>query len=129
MLRMHREHKVAAHSDGVDSLGHGLGALTTMDDTGLTVHVWNMQPDGLTSVRANITVDNIPKHLQDGRLAIRRYLIDSGHSNCFINANIDPGLEMVDIQQIKPKRTLNLTADLEPMALCLWKIDKTDGGL
>jgi hypothetical protein len=124
LLRMHRRQEVESHSSGLDQNGNGLGVLATKDEDAVIVHLWNLQPDGKTSVFTNVKVTNIPKQLRSGRLVIRRYLIDSRHSNCFVDRHSNPGLEMVDIQEREGANILKLEAELEPMAICLWQIEK-----
>ncbi len=124
MLRMHRVVEVAAVSSGLDKDGNGLGALATMDDKGLTVHLWNLQPDGTTSVRVAVSVTNLPAALRSGPLRSRRYAIDSRHSNCLTNADWPGGLERVSERRVEGSAALRLNAELEPMALCLWTIEK-----
>jgi len=123
MLRMHREREVRAVSSGLDARGNGLGVLATMDDAGLTVHLWNLQPDGTTAVRAEVAVANLPEKLRAGPLVARRYLIDSTHSNCFAAPDATGELERVDERRLKGRADLQLSAQLEPMALCLWQIE------
>jgi len=64
MLRMHRRHEVVTHSSGLDKNGNGLGALATMDDKGLTVQLWNLDPGGSKTARVNVSMTNIPKSLR-----------------------------------------------------------------
>jgi hypothetical protein len=126
MLRMHREREVAATSSGLQQDGNGLGALATMDDAGVTIHLWNLQPDGETSARAEVSVANLPERLRTGHLVIRRYLIDSTHSNCLATPDKPGGLEMVGERRVQGSAVLRFSAELEPMALCLWAVDKVD---
>lgn len=124
LLRMHRDGEVAASSDGLEPNGDGLGALATMDGQGLTVHLWNLRPDGETSVRADVTISNLPEHLQDGPLTLHRYLVDTSHSNILASPEATDVPEVVETRQITGASTLNLTAGLEPMAITLWQIEK-----
>jgi hypothetical protein len=126
MLRMHREQEVAATSSGLDKKGNGLGVLATRDDTGLTIHLWNLQPDGKRSVSAEVSIAKVPEPLRCVPLTVRRYLIDSAHSNCLAIPGRPGGLEMVEEREILGSAALQLTARLEPMALCLWQIEKAD---
>ena len=128
MLRMHRAREVAATSSGLDARGTGLGALATLDEAGLTGHLWNLQPDGRTSVRADVAVANLPEALRVGPLLVRRYLIDSAHSNCLAAPDRPGGLEMVERRTSDGAADLRLSADLEPMALCLWQVEKAAAG-
>jgi len=125
MLRMHREQEVVSVSSGLDQNGNGLGSLATMDDTGLTVHLWNLQPDGKTTVRATVTIANIPQKFHGRRLSLRRFLIDSKHSNCLADSNAAGGLAMVEDRKVDGNAGLDLVAELEPMAICLWQIETT----
>jgi hypothetical protein len=124
MLRMHRDTEVTANSSGLRKDGTGLGALATRDEEGITVHLWNLQPDARTSVKSEVTVAKLPGELQSGTVVIRRYLIDSAHSNCFTGPDSKGGLEMVEERQIDGTDTVRLSADLEPMALCLWTVEQ-----
>jgi hypothetical protein len=126
MFQMHREHEVTAQSDGLGDDGNGLGVLATLDDTGMTVHLWNLQPDGRTSVHADVAVSNVPEALLSRPLTVRRYLIDSKHSNCLTDANAAGGLERIETSEIKGSATISMTAELEPMGICLWKIDRME---
>ena len=123
MLRMHRKQEVATTSSGLDKDGNGLGALATLDDTGLTVHLWNLQPDGKTAARAEVTLANLPETLGTGPLVVRRYLIDSTHSNCLEVPNHPGGLDLVEERTIEGAGSLQLSTELEPMALCLWEVE------
>lgn len=124
MLRMHREREVAAHSNGLRDDGNGLGVLATLDGTGMTVHLWNLQPDGKTSVHADVAISNVPEALLGRPLTVRRYLIDSKHSNCLANDNGTTGLELVETRETEGTATIKIAAELEPMGICLWAIDK-----
>lgn len=128
MLRMHRKQEVAATSSGLDKNGNGLGVLATLDDAGLTVHLWNLQPDGNASVRARVSIAHVPDNLRSVPLTLRRYLIDSVHSNCLTDPDKPGGLEMVEEREAVGSATLRLSAELEPMALCLWQIEKAPAG-
>jgi hypothetical protein len=98
--------------------------LATRDADGLTVHLWNLQPDGKRSVSAEVSIVNVPQQLRSAPLAVRRYLIDSAHSNCLAAPDQPGGLEMVEEREVSGSAALRLTAELEPMALCLWEIEK-----
>ena len=127
MLRMHKDKEVAAISSGLDKNGTGLGALATLDRTGLVVELWNLQPNAGRNQLADVYIVNLPKNLQVGKLRVRRYLIDSTHSNCLTLPDSPGGLEMVG-ERTRPAGTeLRLSANLEPMALCLWTIEKEPG--
>jgi hypothetical protein len=126
MLRMHRKREVAATSSGLLENGNGLGALATMDDAGITIHLWNLEPDGETRVRAEVSVANLPDQLRTGPLVIRRYLIDSTHSNCLTTPDKPGGLELVGERRVQGSAALTLSAELEPMALCLWDVCTAD---
>lgn len=124
MLRMHRNKEVVSHSSGLDKNGNGLGVLATLDDSGLSIHVWNLEPQGKKTLRANVSVANLPEALRSDALVVRRYLIDSRHSNCFSPSNGPGRLEMVEERAIDGSADLRLSAELEPMALCLWSVEK-----
>ena len=120
MLRMHRQQEVAATSTGLDGSGMGLGALATMDAAGIVVHLWNYQD---RAAIAEVAVRNVPEVLRSSKLRIRRHVIDSKHSNCFAAPDAPGGLEMVEEAQQAGGAEVRLSARLEPMALCLWRIE------
>jgi len=124
MLRMHGKLEVAATSSGLDEKGNGLGVLATLGDTGLTVHLWNLQPDGKSSVLADVRIANLPDNLRGVPLTVRQYLIDSTHGNCFTAPDAPGGLETADERDVPGSAALQLSAELEPMALCLWHIER-----
>ena len=117
-------HRMGLHHPG-GTCGNGLGALATLDETGLAVHLWNLQPDGKTKVRAEVSVVNLPPILRRGPLVVRWYLIGSKHSNCLTAPDRLGGLEMVEERRIDGPPDFLLAAELEPMALCLWYVERT----
>ena len=127
MLRMPRSKEVLSRSSGLDKNGNGLGALATLDDTGLTIQLWNLEPQGRKTVHVEVSVANVPDVLRSNALVIRRYLIDRAHSNCFAAPDASGGLEMVAEQKTDGSADLHLSAELEPMALCLWQIEQAVG--
>lgn len=127
MLRMHGEKELPSRSDGLKPEGNGLGVLATMDDGRVNIHLWNLQPDGETSVRAELHISNLPERFQDRRLSVRRFLIDSSHSNCFAESDTPDLPEVVETRHVAGGTDLALVAELEPMALCLWQIEEDRG--
>ena len=126
MLRMHKDTEVAAKSSGLNNNGNGLGALATLDENGLVIELWNLQPGGSRQQQVDVSVVNLPKDLQVGTLRIRRYLIDSTHSNCLADPDAPGGLEMVESRTQAAGAELRLSAKLEPMALCLWTVARSN---
>jgi len=124
MLRMHRSREVVSRSSGLRTNGDGLGALATLDDTGLTVQLWNLDPQGRKTAHVEVSIVNVPESLRFDALLVRRYLIDSMHSNCFAAPDAAGGLEMVTERKMDGSAEFRLSAELEPMALCLWQIEK-----
>lgn len=124
MLRMHRSREVNAHSNGVDKNGNGVNAIATIDDAGLTVQVWNLEPTGKTSALTRVSVKKRPADLRKGRLVVRRYLIDSKHSNHLMNRKWAGGLQLVETFELDGAAELSLNAKLEPMAICLWEVNR-----
>lgn len=124
MLRMHRSQEVVSRSSGLDKKGNGLGALTTLDDKGLTVQLWNLDPSDSKTAHVDVSITNVPESMRSGALIVRRYLIDSAHSNCFATTDASGGLEMVEERIMEARGDFQLSARLEPMALSLWHIEK-----
>ena len=71
-----------------------------------------------------VSITNVPENLRSVPLTVRRYVIDSVHSNCLAAPDQPGGLEMVEERKVLGSDALQLTAKLEPMALCLWQIEK-----
>jgi hypothetical protein len=128
MLRMHRAREVAARSSAFDEHGQGVGCLATLDDRGLAVQLWNLDPNGRPPARVEVAVGNLPASFSAGDLAVRRYLIDSTHSNCFTASASSGGLELVEERTVAAGSGLQLSARLEPMALCLLQIEPAGEG-
>jgi hypothetical protein len=124
MLLMHGDQEVVATSNRLDEDGNGVGVLATRDDQGLCVQLWSLAPKRKQNVRANVFVANLPESLRSGKLTVRRYLIDSKHSNCLTLPNSPGGLESVEQRTQPGGMELRLSAEMEPMALCLWTIEK-----
>ncbi len=125
MLTMHKKQEVAAESSGTDESGAGLGALATVDDIGLVVEIWNLQPKS-RSVDVSVLVKNIPEELRSSSYRIRQYLIDSMHSNCLSAADASGGLEMIEETTLPASETIRFAVKMEPMALCLWHLEKVE---
>ncbi len=123
MLTMHKGQEVAAVSSAMAESGAGLGALATMDRTGLVVEIWNLQPNS-RNVDVRVLVKNIPEELRSSSFRVRRYLIDSKHSNCFSKENALGGLELIEETTQPASDELQFRAEMEPMALCLWHVEK-----
>jgi hypothetical protein len=124
MLRMHKRMEVAATSSGLRRDGNGLGALATLDETGMAIQVWNLEPDGRSARQVEVAVTGLPESLRAGRLRISRYLVDSGHSNCLAVPGADGGLEMVERRNATADAgNLRFSVAMEPMALCLWIVE------
>jgi hypothetical protein len=124
MLLMHGDQEVLATSNRLGEDGNGVGVLATRDDQGLCVQLWSVAPKREQNVRANVLVANLPESLRSGELTVRRYLIDSEHSNCLTLPDSPGGLEMVERRTQSGGTELRLSAAMEPMALCLWTIEK-----
>jgi len=122
MLRMHKAKEVYASSSGLDNSGTGVGVLATRDDTGLTVQLWNLQPGDSSHQSIDISIRDLPQHLQNRELRIQRYQIDARHSNCLAVPDSAGGLEMVDEQTKTVRSELSFSIDMEPMSLVLWTI-------
>lgn len=123
LLGMHRGAEFAARSTGLDGKGNGTGVLVTGDEGGLSVQLWNLRPDGRSRAQVTATLRNLPPAWRGGGLALRRYLIDTTHSNCFAPGADDPGLEEVERRTVKAGSELVLEAALEPMAITLWRLE------
>ncbi len=123
MLRMHRSKEVASRSSGLDRNGNGLGALATLDHTGMTIQLWNLDPQGGKEANVEVSIANVPESLRSKGLVVRRYLIDSTHSNCFAAPDASGGLDMVAERKMDGCVEFKLSAELEPMALCLWTVE------
>jgi len=127
MLRVHKGKEVVSRSSGFDANGNGLGSLATLDDTGLTIQLWNLNPGGSKATHVDVSIANVPRSLCSNTLTVRRYLIDSTHNNCFAAPDAPGGLQMVTERRMDGSADLTLAVKLEPMALCLWSIEKAVG--
>lgn len=127
MLRMHRSEEVASRSSGLDRDGNGLGALSTLDDTGLTIHLWNLDRQSSKKAKVEVSITNVPEPLRSNGVVVRHYLIDSTHSNCFAAQDASGGLDMVTERKVDECAEFKLSAELEPMALCLWTVQNVKG--
>ena len=86
--------------------------------------MWNLEPQGRKTARVEVSVVKAPEALRSNALVIRRYLIDRAHGNCFAAPDASGGLEMVAEQKMDGSAEFHLSAELEPMALCLWQIEQ-----
>jgi hypothetical protein len=126
MLLMHGDRELHATSSQLEEDGNGVGVLATRDDQGLCVQLWRLAPNRKRNLRADVAVVNVPNWLRSGSVTVRRYLIDSSHSNCLTAPGGTTGLELVEGQMIEGAAELKFSAELEPISLCLWRIDRTD---
>jgi hypothetical protein len=110
---------------------YGVYALASLDETGAAIQVWNYQvpadntkvnvgPDAVTRV----AVRNLPAKWKGMKLKVRQFMIDSTHSNCFVEGAEKGGrLELIKTMEVKGKDLDQLTVHLEPNAICLWVIE------
>ena len=101
-----------------------MGSEKTLDGGEKTSVFPPSHSQGKKPAHVEIVVANVPATLRSQALVVRRYVIDSAHSNCFVSPDASGGLEMVTERQIDSRTGFQLSAELEPMALCLWKIEK-----
>lgn len=124
MLRLHGDRELVATSNGLDEDGMGVGSLATRDERGLSVQLWRLAPKASRPVHVGVTVSNVPESFRSEKLIVRRYLIDSSHSNCFSKSGGPDGLELVAQQTMAGTPMLEFTTELEPVALCLWRVER-----
>lgn len=101
--------------------------LATFDKNKLVVEAINYD----TAQNVNLSVDNLQKifpNLQNGKLHIQKYLIDSEHSNCLTNSDYPGGIEKIEDIEISPKKgKMELShLSLEKNGLVLWEIMKSE---
>jgi hypothetical protein len=120
MLSMHKEKEVFSQSSGLTKAGTGLGALATRDESGVAVQVWNYQE---SPASVQVTIQNVPEQLAADDLKVRHYLIDSKHSNCFSDSSSKGGLDSFRETRQEHAEDVQLSIQLEPMALHLWIIE------
>jgi len=76
---MQKRNELATESTGLREDGGGLGAMGTADESGAAVLLWNHQS---LACEADVTVAGLSEALGKG-WRVRRYLVDSRHSNCY----------------------------------------------
>lgn len=125
MLTLHKPREVFAESTSLNTGENKLGVLATKDDRGLAIQLWNLQLKEPRQATAEVVVANLPEPLRSSKLRVRRYQIDSKHSNCFAAPDAPGGLEVVEDTRQEGGTELRFSTRLEPMAFCLWVIEKS----
>lgn len=89
---MQKRDEVAAESTGLRTDGGGLGAMGSADESGAAVLLWNHQH---LACEVDLDVAGLPEGLGKG-WRVRRYLVDSRHSNCYVDLTKAVSLESVE---------------------------------
>jgi len=87
-----KKNEVPAVSTGLRDDGSGLGAAGTADESGTAVLLWNHQS---LSCEVALDVTGLPEAVRKG-WRVRRYLVDSRHSNCYADLTKETALETVE---------------------------------
>ncbi len=133
---LHKADEIGASVDG-GPVGNGKGengvfAYASKDDTGMAIQIWNYQLSGKNGAALNsgpsattkVLVHDMPEKWKSQKLKVRQFLIDSGHSNCFIQKPGDVGgLQQINYKEVKGKDLGQLVVNLEPSAIFLWLIE------
>ncbi|MBL8231132.1 MAG: hypothetical protein JNL98_21750 [Bryobacterales bacterium] len=109
---MHKEREVTVSWENQPP---GSYAVATADGSGLAVQVWNFAEK---AVEADVVLNGAPARA----VRMRRYVIDSRHSNCLQNQKAACALETVSDHKLAaaPK---SVRVQLEPFALSLLRLD------
>jgi|GEM_PF-798821 len=89
---MQKRGEVAAESTGLREDGGGLGSMGSADEGGAAVLLWNHQH---LACEVDLDVAGLPEGLGKG-WRVRRYLVDSRHSNCYVDLTKAVSLESVE---------------------------------
>jgi hypothetical protein len=75
-------------SDNLNSNGIGLNSIATKDEDTLSVLVWNYNgSSGTTTRNVTLQLNNLPEVFNNKSLIMKRYLVDSTHSNYAFNTS------------------------------------------
>lgn len=89
---MQKRDEVATESTGLREDGGGLGAMGSVDESGAAVLLWNHQH---LACEVELAVAGLPERLGKG-WRFRRYLVDSRHSNCYVDLTVPVTLATVE---------------------------------
>lgn len=141
MLRMHQPQEVRSETTGLQGNGDGVGCLATLGDGKLVVQLWNLDPKLGDPILARVRIlsDSEPSNPEresqvkslkshagpftGKRVCVRKYLIDSHHSNCFAAEGPAAALELAETSEMAVAKPFEFSVTLEPMGLCLWEIE------
>lgn len=116
---MQKRDEAATGSTGLREDGGGLGAMGSVDGSGVAVLLWNHQ--ALPS-EVDLDVTGLPEPMWNGWRA-RRYLVDSRHSNCYADLTKETTLEPVE-ESGGSGQGLTRRFVMEPYAVSLLLIEK-----
>jgi len=115
---MQKRNELATESTGLREDGGGLGAMGTADESGAAVLLWNHQS---LACEVDVAVAGLSDALGKG-WRVRRYLVDSRHSNCY--ADLTKPVTLAAVEEFGgsgPALTRRLA--LEPYAVSLLLIE------
>jgi hypothetical protein len=113
---MQKKNELVTKSDGLRPDGLGLGAIGTGDETGFTVLLWNHQS---YHCEVTLSIDGFSETMKQKNWKVKRYLIDSEHSNCFAQSTKPVSLEIIEEQTGNGETVFRFQFILEPYAVSL----------
>jgi hypothetical protein len=117
---MQKRNEAQTESTGLREDGSGLGAMGSVDESGAAVLLWNHQ--ALPS-EVDLAVTGLPEPLRQKGWRIRRYLVDSLHSNCYADLAKETTLAPVE-ETGGSGQGLARRFVMEPYAVSLLLIEK-----
>ena len=108
MLRFHKKYRIEMVSDGFADRKYGVSGWASIDSSGIAILVFN---NSGSSNALNLKVANLPKVFSEGKIRMRRYLIDKTHSNYYHNPAKDK-LERVEDTQLDAMTSFTYNYDM-----------------
>lgn len=128
MFSMMKENRVAAASNSLSDPGVGVYVLGSSDETGVAALVWNYQADKYTDgteYGTTVNINNLPAIFSGKNIRVKRYLIDSAHSNFKHNLS-KAELEMVEDKVVGNAGSYSTRISLEKNAVSLIVLEPTN---
>lgn len=121
MLNYHKKREVKTFFGANSKDGKGLKILATKDQKSIAIQVWNYEgKEG--SVRVNLK--QLDQVINSTKVKIRKFLIDSDHSNVLTSATGIGELELVKEEIARRTKITQLKQTLESNALVMWVLDE-----
>src|SRR5690606_38840220 len=117
-LRMHKRYQIWSNANVTNTFF----ANATIDESGVAVMATNQDADSAQNI--NVTIRSLPALFDGSGFVVKKYLIDSSHSNALTDSSYTGGLELVSTASVTVTGDLTLThSAVETYGIVFWVVE------